>query len=125
MFTVEERIGFIQESRGGLGNVEVEGFATLVVDFARAHGARCDREGAARGVGLRVGVPDEQPQPGAGARDRDDVPDGSPQYSFLSSRGVREIASFGGPVAEYVPEPVARRLERDARTAAIRSRKGR
>ena len=34
----------------------------------------------------------------------------SPQYSFLSSRGVREIASFGGPVDEYVPEPVARRL---------------
>ena len=34
----------------------------------------------------------------------------SPKYSFLSSRGVREIASFGGPVAEYVPEQVARRL---------------
>ena len=34
----------------------------------------------------------------------------TPQYSFLSSRGVREIASFGGPVAQYVPEQVARRL---------------
>ena len=34
----------------------------------------------------------------------------SPEYSFLSSRGVREIASFGGLGAEYVPEPVARRL---------------
>jgi pantetheine-phosphate adenylyltransferase len=34
----------------------------------------------------------------------------APQYSFLSSRGVREIASFGGPVDEYVPPAVARRL---------------
>jgi len=34
----------------------------------------------------------------------------SPEYSFLSSRGVREIASFGGSVSDYVPEPVARRL---------------
>jgi pantetheine-phosphate adenylyltransferase len=34
----------------------------------------------------------------------------SPEYSFLSSRGVREIAAFGGSVAKYVPEPVARRL---------------
>ena len=34
----------------------------------------------------------------------------SPKYSFLSSRGVREIAAFGGSVEEYVPEPVARRL---------------
>ena len=34
----------------------------------------------------------------------------SPQYSFLSSRGVREIASFGGAVDDYVPAPVARRL---------------
>ena len=36
----------------------------------------------------------------------------SPKYSFLSSRGVREIASFGGSVDDYVPAPVARTLER-------------
>jgi pantetheine-phosphate adenylyltransferase len=34
----------------------------------------------------------------------------SPEYSFLSSRGVREIASFGGSVSQYVPPPVAQRL---------------
>ena len=35
----------------------------------------------------------------------------SPQYSFLSSSGVKEIATFGGDVTDLVPEPVARRLK--------------
>jgi pantetheine-phosphate adenylyltransferase len=35
----------------------------------------------------------------------------SPQYSFLSSSGVKEIAIFGGDVSELVPEGVARRLQ--------------
>jgi pantetheine-phosphate adenylyltransferase len=34
----------------------------------------------------------------------------SPEYSFLSSSGVKEIAAYGGNVDEWVPEPVARRL---------------
>jgi pantetheine-phosphate adenylyltransferase len=34
----------------------------------------------------------------------------SPQYSFLSSSGVKEVASFGGNVDALVPEPVARRF---------------
>jgi pantetheine-phosphate adenylyltransferase len=35
----------------------------------------------------------------------------SPQYSFLSSSGVKEIATFGGDVSDLVPEEVARRLQ--------------
>jgi len=34
----------------------------------------------------------------------------SPEHSFLSSSGVREIAAFGGSVEDLVPPPVARRL---------------
>jgi pantetheine-phosphate adenylyltransferase len=34
----------------------------------------------------------------------------SPQYSFLSSSGVKEVASFGGDVRDLVPEPVAKRF---------------
>jgi pantetheine-phosphate adenylyltransferase len=35
----------------------------------------------------------------------------SPQYSFLSSSGVKELATFGGDISELVPEGVARRLQ--------------
>ena len=39
----------------------------------------------------------------------------SPQYSFLSSSGVKEIATFGGDVSDLVPDEVARALEGSAR----------
>ncbi len=37
----------------------------------------------------------------------------SPQYSFLSSSGVRELATFGGKIEGLVPEAVARRLQEE------------
>jgi pantetheine-phosphate adenylyltransferase len=35
----------------------------------------------------------------------------SPQYSFLSSSGVKELATFGGKIDDLVPEEVALRLQ--------------
>jgi pantetheine-phosphate adenylyltransferase len=112
MFTVDERIGFIRESVADLENVQVEGFATLVVEFARAFGARAivkglravsDFEWEFQMNNLNRGLAEEIETLYLMA---------SPKYSFLSSRGVREIASFGGSVDDYVPAPVARTLER-------------
>ena len=110
MFTLDDRIAFIEESLGGTPNVSVEGFATLVVEFARQRGARSIVKG------LRA-VSDFEWEFQMNNLNRGMAPEietmylmASPEYSFLSSRGVREIAAFGGSVAKYVPEPVARRL---------------
>jgi pantetheine-phosphate adenylyltransferase len=110
MFSLEERVGFIQDSLGPDWNGEVAGFSTLVVEFARSVGARAIIKG------LRA-VSDFEWEFQMNNLNRGLDPDvetvymmSTPQYSFLSSRGVREIASFGGPVAQYVPEKVARRL---------------
>ena len=110
MFPLEERIGFIEQSLQGTANTEVVGFSELVVDFAREHGAHAIVKG------LRA-VSDFEWEFQMNHLNRGLAPEietiylmSSPRYSFLSSRGVREIASFGGPVAEYVPEQVARRL---------------
>ena len=35
----------------------------------------------------------------------------SPQYSFLSSSGIKEMATFGGDIRDLVPEEVATRLQ--------------
>ena len=37
----------------------------------------------------------------------------SPQYSFLSSSGVKELATFGGKIDDLVPDEVARRLQEE------------
>src|ERR1700754_1098735 len=111
LFEAEERIGFIERATAHLDNVTVEPFSTLVVDFARERGAKAIVKG------LRA-ISDFEYELEMNQLNRNLAPDvesiylmASPQYSFLSSSGVKEIATFGGDVSKLVPEEVARRLK--------------
>ena len=111
LFTAEERVGFIEQSVGHLGNVRAQPFDVLVVDFARQIGA------TAIVKGLRA-ISDFEYEFEMTQLNRRQAPDiesvfliASPQYSFLSSSGVKELATFGGDIADYVPEHVAGRLK--------------
>jgi len=111
LFTAEERMGFIREATAHLENVRVEPFSNLVVEFARERGARAIVKG------LRA-ISDFEYELEMNQLNRQLASDiesvylmASPQYSFLSSSGVKEIATFGGDVSELVPEPVAERLK--------------
>jgi pantetheine-phosphate adenylyltransferase len=111
MFTLEERVAFLQEALAGIDNVEVDVFAVLVVDFAKKWGAKAIVKG------LRV-ISDFEWEFQMNQLNRTLAPEietvyvmASPQVSFVSSSGVKEIASFGGKVDELVPEPVARRFK--------------
>ena len=111
LFSAEERVAFLEHATGHLSNVRVETFATLVVEFARSRGARAIVKG------LRA-ISDFEYELEMNQLNRVQAPDvesiylmASPQYSFLSSSGVKEIATFGGDVSELVPEEVARRLK--------------
>jgi pantetheine-phosphate adenylyltransferase len=111
MFSLDERVGFLRDSLDGLGNVEVDVFSELVVDFARRWEAKVIVKG------LRV-ISDFEWEFQMNQLNRTLAPEvetvyvmASPQVSFVSSSGVKEIASFGGKVDELVPEAVARRFE--------------
>jgi pantetheine-phosphate adenylyltransferase len=111
LFSAEERIGFIEGATSHLGNVRVEPFSNLVVEFARERGAKAIVKG------LRA-ISDFEYELEMNQLNRQLASDiesiylmASPQYSFLSSSGVKEIATFGGDVSDLVPEPVARRLK--------------
>jgi pantetheine-phosphate adenylyltransferase len=110
MFSVEERVGFIAEALSDVPNVQVEVFSDLVVEFARRFGARTMVKG------LRA-ISDFEWEFQMHHLNRNLAPEvetmylmSSPQYSFLSSSGVKEVASFGGNVDDLVPEAVARRF---------------
>ena len=110
MFTVDERVGFLREALSDVANVQVEVFSELVVEFARRFGARTMVKG------LRA-ISDFEWEFQMHHLNRNLAPEvetmylmSSPQYSFLSSSGVKEVASFGGNVDDLVPEPVARRF---------------
>jgi pantetheine-phosphate adenylyltransferase len=110
MFTLEERVGFLREALTGLENVEVEVFSELVVDFARRWQAKAIVKG------LRA-ISDFEWEFQMNHLNRTLAPEietvyvmANPQYSYVSSSGVKEIAAFGGRVDELVPESVARRF---------------
>ena len=112
MFEVPERVEFLNKALDGVvDNVEVDVFSELVVDFARRWDAKVIVKG------LRV-VSDFEWEFQMNQLNRTLAPDietvyvmASPAVSFVSSSGVKEIATFGGNVEELVPKAVARRLK--------------
>ena len=110
LFSVEERVAFLEDALNGIENVVVDVFSELVVDFARKHSAKTMVKG------LRV-ISDFEWEFQMNHLNRQLAPEietvyvmASPQYSFVSSSGVKEIASFGGKVEELVPAAVAQRF---------------
>jgi pantetheine-phosphate adenylyltransferase len=115
LFGIEDRVGFIERAMADLDNVRVEPFSTLVVEFAKLVGARAIVKG------LRA-ISDFEYELEMNQLNRRQDPEiesvylmASPQYSFLSSSGVKELATFGGKIDDLVPEEVARRLQEELR----------
>jgi pantetheine-phosphate adenylyltransferase len=111
MFSIEERVAFLKEALADQPNVEVEVFSELVVEFARRWGAKTMVKG------LRV-ISDFEWEFQMNHLNRTLAPDvetfyvmARPQFSFVSSSGVKEIAAFGGKVDELVPKAVAKRFQ--------------
>lgn len=114
-FTLDERVELAREALSAyddLSQVEVRPFTGLLVDFAREVGA------GAVVKGLRAMTDFEYELQQADLNYRLDAElesifvMSSPQYGYLSSSVVRQIASFGGDVSEFVPENVVRALKR-------------
>ena len=96
-----------------MGNVSVEPFSTLVVDFAREKGATSIVKG------LRA-ISDFEYEFEMNQLNRQQAPDieslymmASPQFSFVSSSGIKELATFGGKITGMVPDHVAERLQQE------------
>jgi pantetheine-phosphate adenylyltransferase len=113
LFGIDERVSFIEQGIADLDMVRVEPFSTLVVDFARSLGARAIVKG------LRA-ISDFEYELEMNQLNRRQDPSiesvylmASPQYSFLSSSGVKELATFGGKIDDLVPKEVARRLQEE------------
>jgi pantetheine-phosphate adenylyltransferase len=113
LFSAKERVGFITDATAELGNVQVKPFDTLLVDFAREHGAKAIVKG------LRA-ISDFEYEFEMNQLNRKMAPDiesiylmAAPQFSFLSSSGIKELAMFGGDISGLVPDPVAARLQEE------------
>jgi pantetheine-phosphate adenylyltransferase len=111
VFSTEERIGFLRNATERFGNVEVEPFSTLLVEFARAKRAMTIVKG------LRA-ISDFEYELEMNQLNHKQAPEiesvylmASGKYSFLSSSGVKELATFGGDIGDLVPSEVAEALK--------------
>ncbi len=111
LFSIEDRVTLIRESLQGVPNVEVDAFDGLLVEYVRAKGARHILRG------IRA-LSDFEYEFQMALMNRRLAPEVDTvflmpreEYTYLSSRLVREVARLGGPVEGLVPAPVARLLK--------------
>ncbi len=111
MFSVAERVAMAREACQHLSNVEVDSFGGLVVEYARKRGA------VTLIKGLRA-VSDFEHEMQMAWMNRRLAPElytvflvPHPDYAFLSSSLVKEVASLGGEVSQLVPSATYKRLQ--------------
>lgn len=111
-FSLDERIALAREVLGHLDSVRIEGFDSLLVDFAREHGAGV----ILRGLRAVSDFDYEFQLAGMNRRLASDIETifltPAEQYSYISSSLVREIAGLGGDVSPFVHAKVGAALRR-------------
>ena len=109
LFSVEERVKILEEVTADLPNIKIESFSGMMADYARKNNIQVSIRG------LR-GISDFEYE-NQTAQYNSRLSNGeletvflvtSPEYSYISSSGVKEVASFHGDISPYVPELVAK-----------------
>ena len=107
LFSVDERVNILKKATSGISNVEVVAFEGLSVDFAKS----CHAGVIVRGLRLITDFEYELQMAQTNKKLAPDVDTTflftSKQYSYLSSTTVKEVASFGGDISEFVPAFIA------------------
>ena len=109
LFTVEERIQMLREAVEPFGNVVVDSFHGLVVDYCKDQGIPVIVKGLRAVSDFDYELQMAQMNHGLAGVETLFMPT-NPLYSFLSSSLVKEVATYGGDVSRLVPEPVNREL---------------
>ena len=109
LFTVEERIAMLRRAVEPFGNVVVDSFHGLVVDYCKDQDIPVIVKGLRAVSDFDYELQMAQMNHGLAGVETLFMPT-NPLYSFLSSSLVKEVATYGGDVSGLVPEPVNRAL---------------
>ena len=109
LFTVEERIAMLGEIVTPYPNVKVDSFHGLLVDYCRDHDVRAIVKGLRAVTDFDYELQMAQMNQQLSGVDTLFMST-SPEYSFVSSSLVKEVATYGGDVAHLLPPTVHRRL---------------
>lgn len=111
MFSLEERIELLHEVTGHLPNVEVDSFQGLLVEFCASREIKLVVKGLRAVSDFEYELQMAQMNGNLGDVETLFLTT-SPEWSFLSSSLVKEVARWGGDVDDFVPQVVGERLRR-------------
>jgi pantetheine-phosphate adenylyltransferase len=111
LFSVEERKEMLREATADLTHIEVDSFDGLLVDYAERRGAQAILRGI-RAISdyeseMQMALLNRHLRPGTETI----CLMSAEEYSFISSRMIKEVIKLGGDVSEFVPPCVVRRLK--------------
>ncbi|MHA6793231.1 pantetheine-phosphate adenylyltransferase [Pseudonocardia bannensis] len=109
LFTVDERIAMLKETTADMENVTVDSFHGLLVDYCSAHDVRAIVKGLRAVTDFDYELQMAQMNQRLSGVDTLFMST-NPEFSFLSSSLVKEVATYGGDVAHLLPESVHRQL---------------
>ncbi|MDT0308220.1 pantetheine-phosphate adenylyltransferase [Streptomyces sp. DSM 44917] len=109
LFAVDERIALIEECTAAYGNVVVEAFHGLLVDYCKQRDIPAIVKGLRAVSDFDYELQMAQMNNGLSGVETMFIPT-NPVYSFLSSSLVKEVATWGGDISHLVPQPVLRAL---------------
>ena len=111
LFTAAERVALLEECATGWSNVRVASFEGLLVDFARQVGAKTVVKGLRAVTDFDFEIQMSQMNRHLSGDVVSLFVATKPEYGYLSSSLVKEVARLGGSVDALVPEPVAAALK--------------
>ncbi|MBK5216604.1 MAG: pantetheine-phosphate adenylyltransferase [Propionibacteriales bacterium] len=109
LFTIDERLDMLREVTAKFDNVLVDSFHGLLVDFCAEHGISAIVKGLRAVTDFDYELQMAQMNGSLADVDTIFIPT-SPEYSFLASSLVKEVARHGGDVSGLVPDLVLERL---------------
>jgi pantetheine-phosphate adenylyltransferase len=109
LFTVDERIAMLDEATAELPNVRVDSFRGLIVDYCKTHDIAVIVKGLRAVSDFDYELQQAQMNRGLAGVDTLFMPT-NPEYSFLASSLVKDVAGWGGDVSKLVPPTVLKRL---------------
>jgi pantetheine-phosphate adenylyltransferase len=110
LFDLEERQEMLEEVVAHLPSVRIVSVSTLLVNVARDEGASVIVRGLRAVSDFEAEMQMAQMNKHLSGVETIFIPT-SPEYSFIASKLVREVARFGGDVSAFVPAVVAKHLE--------------
>lgn len=111
LFTVDERVDMLKKATADIPNVKVEAFSGLLIDYAKSKNVNISIRGlrAITDFEYELQIAQTNKLLSKGALDTLFLTT-SLEYAYLSSSGVKEIATFNGDISQCVPDFVAEKV---------------